>query len=292
MQDLVTGRRTVLKGVGDAITPGPMDHGGIGLQGQSPAFWSPRGDVLAWSGDSGGRLGVVLVDAGRAAAHLVAAPGLLAGWLPDGSAVVTVEVQTREQPNTDPEIVTDTTVLSGVRVHLVRVGGGETVVDLAQREDWPPYDAFSQWSWAVSGDGKTLLGAARSADGSEGLALRRFRLSDGHEIGSPRRVADSADTCSIGWVGADTVTVPIYDSHQQVSRVVVDVLTGRTRPVTVVSRRVGQAVICLEESRLALAGPAVAGGLLGQSTLTWAIWLLAIALAVAALRVVRRRRRA
>jgi hypothetical protein len=51
-------------------------------------------------------------------------------------------------------------------------------------------------------------------------------------------------------------------------------------------------VSCLEESRLALAGPAVADGPLGQSSLTWVLWLLAISLAVIAFSVVRRRRRA
>jgi hypothetical protein len=291
VQDLVTGRRTVLNGVGDAISPGPMDHGKLGLQGQTPAFWSPRGGLLAWSGVSSGRFGVVLIDARGVKAHLVDAPGLLAGWLPDGSAVVTVEVQTREQPNADPQIVTGTTVISSIRVHLVRVGGGETVVDLAQRGTWPSYTAFSQWSWAVSADGKTLLAAAGGNDDSEGLALHRFQMSDGHEIGSPRRVPYAADTCSVGWVGVHTVTVPIQDSQQQVSRVVVDVRTGGYRAATVVSRRVGANVSCLEEAALALAGPAVAGGPLGQSTLTWALWLVAITLAAVAFFVVRRRRR-
>jgi hypothetical protein len=290
--DLVTGRRSVLKGVGDPGSSVSTRHGGIELQVQTPARWSPRGDVLAVNGDAGDKSGVVVIDARRAEAHLVDASGQLAGWLPDSSAVVIVEVQTKEQPNADPEIVTGTTVITGVRVHVVKVTGGDAaVVDLVNRGAWPSYTAFSQWSWAVSSDGKTLLTAASDPGESEGLALRRFRISDGREIGSQRRVPYSTDTCSVGWVGTHSVTVPVMDEHQQVSRAVVDMQTGVFRPVTVVSPHVGYNTSCLEEAPLALAGPAVRGDLLGQSTLTWVLWLMAIVLAVAAFFVVRRRRR-
>jgi hypothetical protein len=135
-------------------------------------------------------------------------------------------------------------------------------------------------------DGSTLLAASQGVGSTDGVALRRFPLSDGGEIGSERQVADAAGTCSIGWVGACLVSVPVLDSHQRLSRVVVDLRTGGVRPATVVSRHLGDDVQCLEESRLALAGPAVGGGLLGFSTATW-MWLLGVL--VAALVVVGRR---
>jgi hypothetical protein len=290
--DLVTGRRSVLKGVGDAGSSVTRVHGGIELQVQTPARWSPRGDVLAWNGDAGGKSGVVLIDAWRAEAHLVDAPGQLAGWLPDSSAFVVVEVQSREDLDANPDAGAGTTVITGVRVHVVQVDGGDKIVGLVSSRAWPPDDAFSQWSWAVSGDGKTLLTAVRGTDDFDGLALRRFRISDGREIGSQRRVPWATDTCSVGWVGTHNVSVPVMDEHQQVSRAVVDMRTGRFRPATVVSRGLGENMSCLEEAPLALAGPVVAGGLLGQSTLTWVLWLVAVSLAVVAFFVVRRRRRA
>ena len=217
--------------------------------------------------------------------------GLLAGWLPDDRTYVTVEILTKKVPNPNPEIVTGTTVTSGVRVHLVRVSGGGTVVDLRPRRDWLPRAEFSQWSWAVSPDGRTLLAASGGFGSNDALTLRRFRLSDGREIGVERVVTDGHFSCSVGWVDASTVSVPIVDARLRAGRVLVDLRSGRSRTATVVSSHVDKDGGCLEESSLALAGPAVSGGLLGLSGVTWALWLLAVFAAVTFV-VVRRRRRA
>jgi LPXTG-motif cell wall-anchored protein len=289
--DLVTGRRSVLKGVGDPGSSVSTVHGGIELQVQTPAEWSPRGDLLAVNGEAGDKFGVVVIDARRAEAHLVEASGQFAGWLPDSSAFVVVEVQSKEDLNAKPDVGAGTIVITGVRVHVVKVSGGDAaVVDLVNRDAWPSNVAFSQWSWAVSGDGKTLLTAARGTEGFDGLALRRYRISDGREIGAEHRVAHATDTCSVGWVGTHSVSVPFIDEHQRLGRAVVDMRTGVSRPVTVVSRHVANDPSCLEEASLAVAGPVVSGVLLGQSTLTWVLWLGAVALAAVGFFVVRRRR--
>lgn len=287
VHDLVTGRRIVLAGIGDASSRGFGKR--LQLAGQSPGFWSARRDLFAGTGSSGDRNGVVIVDAQRATVRFVDATGLLAGWLPDASAFVTVEVRTRELANPDPQIVTGTTVTSGVRVHLVRVGGGGTVVDLRPRGGWSPDDTYSQWSWAVSPDGTTLLAGAERL-GSEGLSLRRFRISDGHQVGGSRTVAAATTACSVGWVDRRTVSVPVIDSRQQTGRVLVDVANGRLRTATAVSTHVVKDGGCLEESGLALTGAAISKGPFGLSTAVWTAWALAIALVLAVAFVVRRRR--
>ncbi len=284
---LDTGRTIQLRRIGVDSTP-PVAAGiTIGVQGQSPKFWSPDGRFLLTLGGSvgGTARGAVVIDTTTGAARLVGRDVLPAGWLPDGRTLVTFSATSVQDPNPNPEIVTGITRYTGATVRIVNLTGHiKRVVRVTPREAWPVESTLpGQWTPSVSPDGRQLL---MKIDTRSGALLQRFSVADGHQIGRSVPLVNAYDVCSSSWVDGHTVSVVTTTGSLDTARLSINLRSGASRTTTVVDPHLGSR--CIELAQHAAAGRAYGGGLWGTSTSwlswRWRQWIVMPLLALLALR--------
>jgi hypothetical protein len=250
-RQVVDGLRSVLPETRDGTWTGPAV-----VASQVPAYWAPDGRHLAARisrGDGTEALAVISADGSMSTIPWTGAP-LLAGWV-DDTRVLAVSVREGAVPTAD--------------VATVDVGTGERRPLPTLQPARPFGDTeISQWSPAVSPDGRRLALSRHPFDEPLVVAWSTFDLATGAEQGSGQyatgRITDVGSIVGLLQWRGDDVVATIPTGHGTV-------LGPGDAPAAatmLVDPRLD--VEALLMAQRALAGPAH-GSLWGHGT-NWAMW--------------------